>query len=132
MQEQKKEQQRFSLSRRLESFKYAFQGLYTLFREEHNAWIHLFAAVCAVAAGALFRISVYEWIAVIFAIGIVFAAESLNSAIEHLADHISPEKNEMIGKIKDLAAAGVLVAALTALVIGLIIFLPRIVEMFQG
>ena len=130
MQEQKKKQQRFSLSRRLESFKYAFQGLHTLFREEHNAWIQLFAAVCAVAGGALFRISVYEWISVIFAIGIVIAAESFNSSIEHLADYISPEKNEMIGKSKDLAAAGVLITALTALVIGLIIFLPRIVALF--
>lgn len=94
--------------------------------EEHNARIHLVAAICAVIASIVFEISAFEWIAVIVAIGLVFALELMNSAIERIADFIAPEKNEKIKKIKDLSAAGVLISAITALIVGLIVFLPKI------
>jgi len=67
-----------------------------------------------------------EWIAVVVAFGFVIAMEIVNSAIENIADFVSPEKHEMIKKIKDLAAAAVLIAAITAFIIGLIIFVPKI------
>ena len=118
--------QKFSISTLVKSFGHAFNGLKILFKEEYNARIHLLAAIAVVIAGFIFQISATEWIAIIFAIGFVLAMEAINSAIEGLADFVSPEKHEMIKKIKDLSAAGVLISALTALVIGLIVFVPKV------
>ena len=118
--------QKFSALQRLKSFTYAFNGLKILLREEHNARIHFVIAVSVTIAGFALKISALEWIAIVIAIGFVITTEIINSAIENIADFISPEKHEMIKKIKDLAAAGVLVSALTALTTGLIIFLPKL------
>jgi diacylglycerol kinase len=118
--------EKFSLRKRLVSFQYAFNGLKILIKEEHNARIHLFITCCVLIAGVVFKISIVEWITVIFCIGLVFALELINSAIENTADFISKEKNETIKKIKDLSAGAVLIAAIASAVIGLIIFLPRI------
>jgi diacylglycerol kinase len=123
-------QNKFLVSERLKSFKYAFNGLRILFKEEHNAQIHFFAAVCAILAGFLFDISMYEWIAIVFAIGLVITMEIANTAIEGISDFVSPKKNDKIKRIKDLAAAGVLVSAITALIIGLIIFMPKVLGLF--
>jgi len=121
--------QKFSFRNRLKSFGFAFNGLMVLIREEHNARIHLIAVICVIIAGFTFKISTPEWIAVVFAFGFVIATEIVNSAIEGISDFISPDKHEMIKKIKDLSAAAVLIAAITAFIIGLIIFLPKIVEL---
>ena len=118
--------QKFSIRERLKSFGFAFNGLKILVREEHNARIHLFAVVCVIIAGVFVKISVSDWIAVVFAFGFVIVMEIVNSAIEGIADFVSPEKHEMIKKIKDLSAAAVLIAAITAFIIGLIIFVPKI------
>lgn len=119
--------QKFSIRKRIKSFLFAFNGLKILMTEEHNARIHLVAAICAVIASIVFEISAFEWIAVMVAIGLVFALELMNSAIERIADFVAPEKNEKIKKIKDLSAAGVLISAITALIVGLIVFLPKII-----
>jgi len=121
--------QKFSIRKRIESFGFAFNGLKILIRDEHNSWIHLFAVFCVIIAGVFFKISVSEWISVVFAFGFVIALEIVNSAIENITDFVSPERHEMIKKIKDLAAAAVLLAAITAFIIGLIIFLPKILEL---
>lgn len=121
--------QRFSIKSRLKSFKYAFNGLKILVTEEHNSRIHILAAIIAITAGFLLKINLYEWIAVVFAIGFVIALEIINSAVENLADFVSPDKHEKIKKIKDLSAAGVLIAAITALITGLIIFIPKITDL---
>ena len=118
--------QKFSISNRIRSFGYAFNGLKILFKEEHNARVQLFAAMAVVIAGFVFNISNTEWVAIVFAIGFVLAMEAINSAIEGLADFVSPEKHEMIKKVKDLSAAGVLISALTASIIGLFVFLPKV------
>ena len=118
--------EKFSLSKRLKSFKYAFNGLKILFREEPNAKIHLFAAICVLIAGFAFRISGGEWIAVVLCIGLVIALEALNSAIENIADFVSSEKHEAIKKVKDLAAGAVLVGAIASAIVGLVVFLPKI------
>ncbi|MFV0441674.1 MAG: diacylglycerol kinase family protein [Lachnospirales bacterium] len=86
----------------------------------------MFAAFFVIIAGLLFCIALYEWIAIVFAIGLVFAMEL--SSIENIADFVSPEKHDAIKKIKDLSAAGVLIAAIVALCVGLTIFTPKIVE----
>ncbi len=122
--------QKFSVSQRLKSFSYAFNGLKILLREEHNARIHLLATTLVVIAGVVLKISTVEWIAIVFAIGFVITTEIINSSIENIADFISLGKNEKIKKIKDLAAAGVLVSAATALIIGLIIFIPKLAVLF--
>ena len=121
-------EEKFSIAKRLKSFTYAFHGLRVLIKEEHNAWIHLFATVCVVVAGILFKISLMEWVAVVFAIGLVFSFEIINTSVEHIADFICPERDDRIKRIKDLAAAAVLVSAITAAVIGLIVFIPKIIE----
>lgn len=93
---------------------------------EHNARIHLCAAILAICAGFFFGITSEEWIAVIFAIGFVFSAEAVNSAVEYIADAYTTEPHELIGKAKDLAAGAVLLAATAAALIGGVIFIPYI------
>jgi len=117
---------KFSIKARLRSFKFAFHGLIYLFRDEHNAWIHVLAALGAIIMGFVFKISGSEWIAVLIAIALVFVSELINSSIENLVDLIHPENDPRAGKIKDLAAAAVLVASIIAAVIGIIIFAPKI------
>jgi diacylglycerol kinase len=121
--------QKFAVRKTIKSFGYAFNGLKIMIREESNARIHLFAAICTMIAGILFKVSLIEWIALVFATGFVISLEIVNSAIETIADFISPGKDDMIKKIKDLSAAGVLVSSLTALIVGLIVFLPKIVHL---
>ncbi|HAI75995.1 MAG TPA: diacylglycerol kinase [Microscillaceae bacterium] len=120
-------QQKFSLRKRIQSFVYAFQGLRVLFLEEHNARIHLVAAAGVVGLGWFCRCSTSEWTALVLAIGLVITAEALNSAIENLADFVSPERNDSIKRVKDLAAAAVLISAIAALVVGLLVFVPKMV-----
>lgn len=117
----------FSIKDRLRSFRYAFKGVVVLFAREHNARIHAVATVCVVGAGFLFGISRMEWVAVVIAIGMVLAAEAINAAIEYLADFVSPGHNEYIGKAKDVAAGAVLIMAICAVVIALIIFIPKVI-----
>ena len=121
--------EKFSIKKRIKSFSYAFAGLKVLFREEHNARIHAVAAVLAVAMGFLFRISPMEWIAVAIVIGMVFAAEIINSSIERTADFVKAERDDRKRDIKDLGAAAVLVCAIAAAVVGIIIFLPKIIAL---
>jgi len=118
---------KFFLKKRLISFVYAFNGLKILLKEEHNARVHFIAAICAIIASIVFQISACEWIAIIFAVGFVFAMEILNTAIENIADFLSTNTDNRIKKIKDLAAAATLVSAIVALATGLIIFLPKII-----
>jgi len=114
------------VKKRLLSFVYAFRGIKVLYRDEPNAWIHTVALLMVLAAGFYFQISNHEWLAVIICIGMVFSAELLNTAIEHICNFINPNFDKRIGVIKDLAAAGVLLSAIASLIVGLIIFLPKL------
>lgn len=116
----------FSIKSRMRSFKYAINGLKILWQDEHNARIHVIVAIAVVFAGVYFKVSVLEWVFLVFAIGLVIILEIVNSSIENIGDFISPEKNDSIKKIKDLSAAGVLVGAITAAIVGLLIFIPKI------
>lgn len=118
------------LKKRLDSFRHAFRGVGQLFASTPNARIHLVMAIAAVALGFAFTISHGEWIAVIIVIGLVISLEALNSAIEVLADYITKEQHPNIKRLKDMAAASVLISALAALIVGLIIFLPKIIAFF--
>ena len=119
----------FSVRARLKSFTYAFQGWKVLINDEHNARIHLVAAVLAIVAGFVLKISAIEWIIIAVLIGLVFAAEAFNSAIEYVCNFISPQYHELIKKIKDLSALAVLFIAISAFVSGLIIFIPKILKL---
>lgn len=122
---------KFSWKKRAKAFVYAWQGLKTLVREEHNARIHVAAAVVAVAAGFAFGISPLEWCVVLICVGLVISAEALNSAVEALADRITTDRDPFIGKAKDFGAAAVTVLAVTAVIAGIIVFLPYIIRLFS-
>lgn len=123
-----KKANKFSIFHRITSFKFAFNGLKIFFKFEHNARLHVFLAILTCVFGFLFNVTNTEWLTVIVVIGLVFLVEIINTVIEHLADFISPEENPKIKIIKDLAAASVLVASFTALLVGIIIFLPKILD----
>ncbi|HSV87753.1 MAG TPA: diacylglycerol kinase family protein [Bacteroidales bacterium] len=124
-------QRPFSLRDRLGSFKPAINGFFILLKEEHNARIQLAVLIMVVAAGIHFEIYAWEWIAITLVSGLVLSFEAVNSAIENLMDFISPEKHPQIKKVKDITAAAVLIASAAALITGVIIFLPRALELFN-
>lgn len=100
-------------------------GIVSLFANENNAKIHLLAALSVMAVGYYLRLTAHEWILVLLAIGLVWMAEAFNTALEKLADVVSPEIHPGIKQVKDLAAAGVLIMAIVAFLTGLIIFIPK-------
>lgn len=118
--------QQFSLRARLSSFGFAFNGLYNFFKQEPNARIHLISTLTVFIAAIYFNVSVTEIISLVIVTGFVWVAEIFNTAIERIMDFISPERNSNIKFIKDLAACGVLVSAITAIVTGAIIFIPKL------
>lgn len=115
---------RFSWRARGRSFIYAWSGVRMLLAGEHNARLHLAAAVMAIILGILFGISPGEWVAIVLCIGAVFMAEAFNSAIEALCDLVSPGPHPLIKRAKDMAAGAVLIMAAAAFVVGCIIFIP--------
>ncbi len=116
----------FSISNRIKSFGFAIEGIITFFKTQHNAWIHAFAALIVVVLGFALNVNNAEWCFLITAIALVFISEMLNTAIEFLTDIVSPDYNLKAKKVKDVAAGAVLISALAALVIGVIVFLPKI------
>jgi diacylglycerol kinase (ATP) len=115
----------------LATFKFAWQGVRYFFDTELKATLHLIAAILATGLGIFLKISATEWMMIVFAIGIVFIAEIANTAIELMVDLITKDQNRVAGIIKDLAAAAVLAASATALVVGLIVYLPRLSILFH-
>lgn len=115
---------RFTPRARLASFGYAFSGLNRVVRTEHNAWLHLAAALVVVGAGIALKVSLNDWTWLVIAIGWVWTAEILNTAVEQVCDAVSPEFNPMIGAAKDIAAGAVLVSAIGAMLIGALRFAP--------
>jgi diacylglycerol kinase (ATP) len=116
-------------SREAESFACAFRGIAALLGSEVHARIHLVATVAVIALGWWCAITPGEWIAVVLSIGLVWVAEALNTAIEYVADLAHPDEHPEVKKLKDLAAAAVLFASIIALVVGLLIFWPRLCAM---
>ncbi len=108
----------------LRSLKYAFQGI-GLALKGVNFKIQVACALLVVIVGRYFQISLNEWLAIVICIGAVLSAETVNTAIEKLADFIHPQKNEKIRQIKDLAAGAVLILAIISLIVAGIIFIPK-------
>jgi diacylglycerol kinase (ATP) len=122
----KMKQLQFSLRSRLNSFDFAFSGLFTFFRQEPNARIHLVATLIVFFAAVYYKLSTDEIFALVIVSGFVWMAEIFNTAVERIMDFISTEKNSNIKFIKDLAACGVLLSAITAMITGAIVFIPKL------
>lgn len=110
----------------LKSFKYAFEGIKTGIKEEQNIKIHITIMVLVIIFGILFKISKAEWIICIILFSLVISMELINTAIENTVDLITKEKNEQAKIAKDVAAGAVLISAIASAIIGLIIFIPKI------
>ena len=118
--------QKISISKQVKGFGYAFSGIEKFILTERNAVIHLAATIAVIMASLIFGVTVTEGIALAIAIGLVWMAEMFNTCIEKTMNFISKEEHSEIGFIKDVSAGAVLVASATALVIGLLIFIPKI------
>lgn len=122
---------KFSIPARIGSFRHAFRGLRWVIREEHNSWIHVAVIVILVPVCLILGLSLIEWTLISICIGLVLALELVNSAIERLADKISPEHDPIIGKTKDISAAAVLITAIAAAIVGLIILVPKFIMLIK-
>jgi diacylglycerol kinase len=116
------------LSAHVQAFINAFRGIVTGIQRERSLRAHSLITLAVIAAGLWFHITSMEWTMAILAIGLIWATELINSAIEAFADFLHPEQHPEIGATKDMAAGGVLMASLAAAAIGLIIFLPYLCD----
>ncbi|MES2241143.1 MAG: diacylglycerol kinase family protein [Bacteroidota bacterium] len=114
------------LKGRLKSVTYAYKGALKLISTEHSVMVQFSLGVIMTIAGFYFQITSTEWLFQILAIGLVLSVEGLNTAVEKVADFIHPNYHERIGFIKDIAAGAVFFAAMTAIAIGLTIYIPYI------
>lgn len=110
---------------RLKSIGFAFKGAFKLITTEHSVMVQSTIAVLLIIGGFIFEISRIEWMMQLLAFGLVLGIESLNTAVEKLADFIHPEFHNKIGFIKDIAAGAVLFSAMAAIAIGLLIYVPK-------
>ncbi|OGI64141.1 hypothetical protein A2914_00345 [Candidatus Nomurabacteria bacterium RIFCSPLOWO2_01_FULL_41_21] len=127
----KENNKRFSFIRRIKSANFALRGIIIFLKTTHNAWLHLFFGVLAVYMGFLLRISTVEWALVVLAIGLVLLSEAFNTAIEIDIDLTSPEYHPYAKDTKDVAAGAVAISSILAGVIGLLIFLPKVLNMLE-
>lgn len=118
------------LRKRIESFGYAFKGIATLFTSQPNARIHAAVLSLVVLAGFYFHIERSEWLTIVLISALVLSVEAMNTAVEFAVDLVTPDYHHLAEKAKDVAAAAVLLAAFGAVIIGLIIFLPKIEGLF--
>ena len=107
---------------RIRSFGYAFRGLGLMILTQPHPQLHALATITVVIAGALLHLRRWEWVAILLCIGMVWVAEAMNSALEFLADEVSLEKRERIRNAKDVAAGGVLIAAIVSVVVAAMVF----------
>lgn len=119
-------QEGFSIRARVRSFRYALEGIAAFFQSEHNAWLHFMATIAVITLATLVGVTKTELLALVFSIGFVWVAEMFNTCIERVMDFVSDQRHKEIKFIKDLAAGAVLVAAITALVVGAVVFIPKL------
>jgi undecaprenol kinase len=115
-----------------DTFRAAFKGLFNLLQTEHNIYIHLAIVAVVVMLAAVLGVSWHDWLFLVLAIALVLVTETMNTAVEALVDLVSPEKRLLAGRIKDLAAAAVLLAAFFAVVVGGLVFGPHLWRLVFG
>lgn len=118
------------LKPRLKSFKYAVKGVADLIKTQPNARIHFVISIFVIVAGFLLQLSIVEWCIISLTIAMVVAAEAFNTAIEYLTNLVSPDYHPLAGKTKDAAAGAVLLVAAGAAVVGILIFLPKFLNVW--
>lgn len=118
------------MSRFIKSFRYAIEGLIAAAKSEANVQFHLVFALIVVLAGFFFAIHAWEWVAVILCISMVMGMELINTSIEKAMDLLHPDQHPKVKIIKDIAAGAVLLTSIGSAIIGLIIFLPKILVLF--
>ena len=121
----------FTFSGRIRSFGYAFEGIWIMLKSQHNAWVHAVATICVVIAGFIYHLTPPEWCWIVLAIVSVWVSETLNTAFEFLCDVASPEFHPLVKKSKDVSAGAVLIAAIGAVVVGILIFGPKTMKIFE-
>lgn len=121
-----------SIKRLRKSFGYAFKGIDDVISNEPNMKIHVSVAILVVIMAFLLKISMIEWIILVLLIGLVLAAEVINTTIENLVDMYTKEYNEKAKVVKDTAAGTVLILAITAAIIGLMILVPKIILVLES
>lgn len=114
---------------RILSFKHAFSGIWTALKEEPNLIFHLLAGLMVLILGTILNITILEWLILILTIGLVISLELTNTAIEELVDSFTASEHPAAKKAKDVAAGAVLIASITAIIIGLFIFLPYVANL---
>lgn len=114
------------LRSRLQSIRHATDGVRALVATQPNARIHLGATVLVVGAGLVLDVGRSDWIALVLAMALVWLAEALNTAVECLGDAVTREQHPLIGRAKDVAAGGVLLAAVGAALVGGLVFVPHL------
>ena len=115
---------------RIRAFQYAWAGLRNLWQKEKNTRVYLFFTTAVIIAGFVFRIRMIEWCILVLLIAAVWCAEALNAAVERNVDLVTVEKKPLAKEAKDLAAGAVLILAAASVIIGLMIFLPKIISLF--
>ena len=115
---------------RIKSVGYAYKGAVYLFKTESSIKIQLFIALFVTITGFYFNISTTEWLFQVAMIGLVLSMEGVNTAIEYIADFVHPELHPGIGRIKDIAAGAVFIAAMSAVIVAIIIYYPKIILLF--
>lgn len=116
--------QRLTLTARLKSFGYALEGIAFMLKTQHNAWLHGLATIGVIVLALYCHVSASDWRWLIGAMGMVWVGETINTAVEYVCDVVSPDYNHAVKHAKDIAAGGVLIAAIAALVIGILTFWP--------
>lgn len=110
----------------MKPFRDAWRGLVAFFKGERHAKVHLVFLIAALVLGAVVNLHPLEWCMVLLAAGLVIGLEAINTALEHLADAVHPDQHPLVGKAKDVAAGAVLFAAFISLIVGLLVFLPKL------
>lgn len=123
-----KDKDTFSFTGRVRSFRHAIDGIIEIVKGQHNAWVHLVVTFCVIVVAIFFQVTTTEWCILILATILVWATEALNTAFEFLCDVASPDFHPLVKKSKDVAAGAVLISAVGAVIIGLIVILPYVVN----
>jgi diacylglycerol kinase (ATP) len=116
---------------RLHSFRHAFSGLWYVLRTQRNAWIHAAITITVILLGFWLGLDRYDWALITIAICFVWLAEIINTALEAITDLASPEQHPLARVGKDVGAGAVLLASLTAIIVGLLILSPHLLEKFH-
>lgn len=114
------------MKKRIQSFVYAGRGIWSVFSSEPNMQIHIFISILVLIFGFVFQISATEWMLCLLCMGLVVGMEMINTAIENVVNLVSPDFHPLAGKAKDIAAGAVLICAIISVIVGLIIFLPKV------